>query len=116
MMKPQINFDDFSKIDLRVGEVVEATDVEGSGKLLKLRVSFGEEIGEKTIFAGVRKWYESNKLTGKKLIFIVNLAPKIFKIGDQEYQSQGMLLAADAGGRCLLNFLDDDLPAGTIIR
>lgn len=113
-MKPQINFDDFSKLDLRVGEIVGAKEVEGSEKLLELIVDLGEE--KRTIFAGIKKWYTPSKLVGRKLVFVANLAPKTFKIGENEYTSNGMMVAAGCDDEAVLYTFDKDLPSGTILR
>ncbi len=115
-MKPQITIADFAKLDFRVGEVQQVAEVPGSEKLLELKVSFGEEIGTRVIYAGVREWYKAEKLTGRKLVFVVNLAPKTFKIGGKQYVSEGMLIAAVPSGKAVLYILDEDLPAGTILR
>ena len=69
-MKSQIDFEDFEKLDLRVGEVREVGEVEGSNKLLKLTVDFGPEIGQKTIFSGIKKWYTADSIKNRKFIFI----------------------------------------------
>lgn len=114
-MKDQVPFVDFAKLDLQVGEILSATEVPGSDKLLELRVRFGEETGERTIFAGIRKWYPPEVVVGKKLIFVVNLAPKTFKIFDKEYTSQGMLLAAGQDEAVLYTF-DKDLAPGTNVH
>lgn len=115
-MKSQIDISEFQKLDLRVGEVISADGVPGSEKLLELKVDFGPEVGERVVYAGIKPWFEPNSLTGRKLVFVVNLAPKTFKIGDREYTSFGMLLAADPGGKAVLYSFDEDLPAGTILR
>ncbi len=120
-MKPQIDVTDFAKLDLRVGEIVDTSEVEGSEKLVELQVDFGpafaESYGEarRTIYAGIKKWYTAESLVGRKLIFVVNLAPKKFKIGNREYISEGMLMAAGADEAVLYNF-DQALEPGTIIR
>ncbi len=116
MVKPQIDYGDFAKLDLRVGEIVEASEVEGSVKLVQLKVNFGEEIGQRTIYAGVKEWYEPSKLTGRKLAFVVNLAPKTFKIGKNEYISEGMLVAASNETKAVLYKFDEELPIGSILR
>ena len=90
-MKPVITYDDFAKLDLRVGTVIECVDKEGSEKLLKLTVDFGEE-GTRTIFSGIKKWYKPEDLKDKQFVFVFNLAPR--KMMDEV--SEGMLLAADA--------------------
>jgi len=112
-MKPQVTIDNLGKLDLRVGEVVEASEVEGSAKLLKLIVSFGDF--EKIIYSGIRKWYSSESLTGRKFIFIVNLAPRTFKIGANEFTSEGMILAAGEDEAVLYQF-DKDLTPGTNVH
>jgi len=89
-MKPIITYDDFAKLDLRVGTITECVEKEGSEKLLKLTVDFGEE-GTRTIFSGIKKWYQPEDLKGKQFVFVFNLAPR--KMMDEE--SEGMLLAAD---------------------
>ena len=89
-MKPIVTFDDFAKLDLRVGTVVECVEKEGSERLLKLTVEFGEE-GTRTIFAGIKQWYKPEDLKGKQFIFVLNLEPR--KMMDEF--SEGMLLAAN---------------------
>ncbi|MCL4397985.1 methionine--tRNA ligase [Patescibacteria group bacterium] len=115
-MKPTIIYDDFAKLDLRIGEVAEASVVEGSEKLLKLTVNFGSEIGVRTIFAGIKKWYTPSSVKARKLVFITNLLPKKFKINGQEFESQGMLLAADGHDEAALYTFDKDPQPGTKIR
>jgi len=85
-----INIEDFSKIEVRVGLVVEATNKEGSEKLIRLKVSFGEEI--RIIFTGVRGYgYTPEDFLNKKFLFVTNLEYR--KMMDEE--SQGMILAVD---------------------
>lgn len=89
-MKPIIKFDDFAKLDIRVGTVAECVEKEGSDKLLRSTVDFGDE-GRRIIFSGIKKWFAPSDLIGKQFVFVINLEPR--KIMD-EY-SEGMLLAAD---------------------
>ena len=89
-MKPTINYDDFAKIDIRIGKILSATAPEWSQKLLELQVDLGPEIGQKTILTGIRKWYAPEDLVGKNYPFLVNLAER--KMG--ESISQGMMLVA----------------------
>ncbi len=110
-MKPLINYDDFAKLDLRVGEVVSVEEVVESEKLMKLVVDFGSEIGQKVIFSGIKKWYTVASLLNKKFIFCVNLAPKEFKFG----QSYGMILGAGETEASLC-ILDKNLENGTAIK
>ncbi len=89
-MKPIITYEDFAKLDLRVGTIVNCEDKEGSEKLLRLTVDFGEG-GTRTILSGIKKWYQPEALIGKQFVFVFNLAPRMM-MGEE---SQGMLLAAD---------------------
>lgn len=108
-MKPTIAFDDFAKLDLRIGTVTNCEEKEGSEKLLRLTVDFGEE-GTLTIFSGIKKWYTPEDLKGKQFVFIVNLAPR--KMMGEE--SQGMLLAADGEKPEPLQAMNE-VPSGTKI-
>lgn len=72
-----IKYEDFERVDFRVGEIVEATKVEGSEKLIKLKVDLGEELGTKQAFSGIYQWYKPEELVGKKTVFVVNIEPKI---------------------------------------
>lgn len=120
-MKDQITFSDFTVLDLRVGEVVAAKEVPGSEKLVEMTVDFGpafaESSGEtkRTIYAGIKKRYTPESLVGRKLVFVVNLAPKKFKIGGKEYESQGMMIAAGNETATLYTF-DQDLAPGSVVR
>ncbi len=105
-------FEDFLKLDLRVGKVVEIEDPPESKKLFKLTVDFGEELGKKTIFAGLKGYYSKEELLGKKFIFVYNLEPK--KIMGEF--SEGMLLAADIKGEPVLLPVDPSIPEGTKVR
>jgi methionine--tRNA ligase beta chain len=85
-----IKFNDFAKLDIRIGKVVEATEVEGSDKLLRCVVDFGAELGQRIIFSGIKRWHKPEDLIGKLLPYVVNLEPRPM-FGEE---SQGMLLAA----------------------
>ncbi len=87
----KIPFDDFAKVELKVGKILEAEPVEGSEKLVRLTVDVGEE-ETRNIFAGIIKWYAPVDLIGKNIIVVANLEPR--KMMGSE--SQGMLLAADS--------------------
>ena len=85
-----ITIDDFAKIEMTVGQVVEAIDQPGSEKLIRLRVNFGEET--RTIFTAVRPYgYKAKYFLNKKFVFVTNLEPK--RIMGEE--SQGMITAAE---------------------
>ncbi len=85
--KNYVGIEDFLKLDIRLAKVIDAQRVEGSEKLLKLRLSLGDE--ERTVVAGIAKFYSPEELIGKKVLMLANLKPrKIFGI-----ESQGMILA-----------------------
>ncbi len=96
-----ITMDDFAKLDLRVGKVLECGFVEGSDKLLRFKLDAGD-LGERQIFSGIRASYgEPEKLVGRSVVFIANLAPRKMRFGI----SEGMILSAgfDGGGLSLLD-------------
>jgi methionine--tRNA ligase beta chain len=104
-----ITYPDFAKVEFRAGKIITAENVEGSEKLLKLSVDFGE-LGTKIVFSGIRKWYEAENLVGKTYIFVVNLEPK--KIMGEE--SQGMIIAAEEeNGDCVLIAPEKEIAPGT---
>lgn len=87
--KPEIAFDEFAKVDLRVAKVIKAEDHPNADRLLKLQVDDGS--GEpRQICAGVKAYYKPEDLVGKSIVIVANLAPR--KIRGEE--SRGMLLAA----------------------
>jgi len=106
----EIDYDLFSKIDLRVGEIISAEDVEGADKLLCLKIDIGSIT--KTIFAGIKKFYEPESLLGKKIIIVNNLKSRKMKFGE----SEGMLLAADNDEKVYLIEIDKDVINGAKIR
>lgn len=85
-----VSFEDFSKVELHVGTVLEAEEVPGSEKLIKQTVDFGE-LGTRQILSGIRKWYKPEQLVGKQFVYVTNLEPRMM----MGLESQGMLLAAD---------------------
>lgn len=87
----RISIDDFRKLDIRIGTITKAEVPEWSHWVIKLNVDFGEEVGERTIFAGIMKFYKPEDLEGKQFPFIVNIEPK--KIGPKGDYSDGMILA-----------------------
>ena len=87
-IKETISFSDFSKLDLRVGEVISVEHIDGSDKLLKLLVDFGFE--KRQILSGIKKWYTPETIVGKQFVFALNLEPKQM----MGLESQGMLIAA----------------------
>lgn len=105
-----INYDDFKKIELKVAKVIEAERVEGSEKLLKLKVDLGSE--QRQIIAGIGSRYQPEQLIDKEIIVVANLEPRSL----MGHESQGMLLAAsDDAGPVLLG-VDREVLAGTTIK
>lgn len=88
----EVNFNDWSKIDLRVAEIKSVEDIEGADKLYKITLNVGPEVGERTICSGLKDFYSKKELTGKKIIYFSNLKPKKLR----GIESQGMLLAASS--------------------
>jgi tRNA-binding protein len=88
----EINFKDFQKIDMRIGTVVNAEVPKWSHWVMKLDIDFGKEIGKKTSFAGIMKFFKPKELIGKQFPFIVNLEPK--NVGPDKELSECMMLMA----------------------
>ncbi|PJB99683.1 MAG: methionine--tRNA ligase subunit beta [Candidatus Nealsonbacteria bacterium CG_4_9_14_0_8_um_filter_35_12] len=105
-----ISFEDFQKIDLRVAKIIEAENVEGSEKLLKLKIDLGSEIRQ--IVAGIAKFYKPEDLIGKEIIVVANLEPKVLR----GLESQGMLLAAETEGTISLLIPDQEVLPGAKIH
>lgn len=108
-MSETISYEDFSKLELRVGQIMTAEKVDGSDKLVKLTVDVGDE-APRTLVAGIGKVYSPDQLAGRKIIVLCNLAPKKLK----GIESQGMLLAAGETSESLaLLSPSHDMPVGT---
>jgi methionyl-tRNA synthetase len=106
--KPVISIDDFAKLDLRAAQVLEATRVEGSDKLLQLKLDLGTE--QRNVFSGIAAFYKPEDLVGRYVVMIANLAPRKMRFGvsegmvlcasDKDGDGQGVfVLSADAGVR-----------------
>src|SRR3989344_8422705 len=102
-MKDQITIDDFGKLEIRIGTVVEASVPEGSKKLIRQVVDFGEEVGKRVIFSGILEWYQPEDLVGKQMPYVVNLEPRKMPAfgGGEPEESRGMLVAV-GGERAVL--------------
>ncbi len=97
-MSEEISYEDFAKLDIRIGTVVAAELVPETDKLIKCTVSFGD-FGERTIISGIAEWKTPENLVGRQLPYIVNLASRTIR----GVESQGMLLAGkDVEGLALL--------------
>ena len=99
----ECSIDDFVKVDLRVARVIAAEDVPEARKLLKLTLSLGG--GElRTVFAGIKAAYETEKLVGRLVVCVANLAPRKMKFGT----SEGMVTASGPGGGDVFLLAPDD--------
>lgn len=107
----KINFDEFKKVEMKVGEIIEISRVEGADKLYKLMVDVGEE-ETRQIVTGLVPFYEESELQGKKVIVVTNLKPAKFR-GEE---SNGMILAAgdEESGFSVLS-LDRDAAVGSLV-
>jgi methionyl-tRNA synthetase len=107
-LKTTTDFKNFSSLDLRVGEIVAAEEVEGSDKLLKLQIDIGFE--KRTILSGIREQYSPDDIIGQKVSIIANLKPKKM----MGIESNGMVLMAEDGEGKLL-FVSTDAANGSQI-
>ncbi|OYD06380.1 methionine--tRNA ligase [Paludifilum halophilum] len=105
-----IRIDDFSKVDLRVAEVIQAEKVKGADRLLKLQLDLGFE--RRQVVSGIAQYYRPEELEGTKVICVANLKPVKLR-GER---SQGMILAAQEGDRLVLSTLSGDIPNGTRVK
>ena len=110
--KPNIQYDDFAKLEFRVGEIIACEEVPKSKKLLKETIKIGSET--RTILSGIKKWYKPEDMVGKKVMVVCNLEPRAIA-GEM---SQGMIVAAeDESGEMISLMTPDskDMPSGSII-
>ncbi|GMT46539.1 MAG: methionine--tRNA ligase [bacterium] len=104
-----ISINDFAKVELKVGKILEAERVKGSNKLIKLQVDTGEQ---RQIVAGIGKVYSPEQLVGKKIVVVANLKPaKLMGV-----ESRGMLLAANDGEKLVLVTPEGDVGVGAGVR
>ena len=106
----RISIEDFAKVQMRVGQIVEAEKVKGSRKLIKLRVDLGSEARQ--VVAGIAEAYEPEALINKKIVLVANLKPaKLMGI-----ESNGMIVAATADGKPVLATFMENVPNGALLR
>lgn len=105
-----IPFEEFKKLDIRIGKIVAATPMAGSDKLLRLEIDVGGEVRQ--IIAGIAQYYAPEDLVSKEIPVLMNLEPKLLK----GLESQGMILAADLEGRPVLLHPEREIPPGSIIK
>lgn len=107
-----ISYEDFKKLDIRIGRITTAEKIEGSDKLLRLEVDLGAEIGMRQIVAGIALKYTPENLIRREIIVVTNLEPRMLR----GFESQGMLLAADGGEDPVLIFPEKEIPPGSIVK
>ena len=105
-----INFEEFQKLDMRVGKIIEAEEVPKSEKLIKMKVDFGEE--KRQVIAGLKEWYKPKDLLNKKAVFVVNLKPATI----MGLESQAMILAAEKGKKVKFLTPEDNIEEGAKIH
>ncbi len=109
-MKPEITYDDFAKIDLRIATILAAREHPNANKLMLLQIKVGEE--EKQIVAGIRGHYAPEQLVGRQIVVVNNLQEAVLR-GEE---SHGMLLAAsDANGVVLIR-PDRECEVGSTVK
>jgi methionyl-tRNA synthetase len=108
----KIGIEDFSKVEMRVGQIKTAERIVGADKLLKLTVDIGTEIRQ--ICAGIAQFYEPESLVGRKVVVVVNLAPRKLR----GVESNGMIVAASVGpeGRPVLAAFTEDVEVGARLK
>lgn len=105
-----ISFEDFKKVDLRIAKILEVKKVEESHKLLKIKVSVGEDV-ERNVVSGVAEYYTPEELIGKEVVIVFNLEPKtIFGI-----ESCGMLLFSKKEDKLVALIPEEEVNPGSII-
>lgn len=106
-----ITFEEFKKLDIRIGKIISAEKVEDADKLLKLILDLGSE--QRQVVAGIAEFYpKPEELVGKEVPIVVNLEPKTFR----GLESQGMILAADVNGQCILLHPEKEVPPGSSVK
>ncbi|MDR1676130.1 MAG: methionine--tRNA ligase [Tannerella sp.] len=110
-VRETVSFDDFAKLDIRVGTVLECTKVPKADKLLQLKIDDG--LGGRTIVSGIANYYAPEELVGKQICFIANLAPRPLK----GIVSEGMILSAeDAEGKLVVITSGDQVSPGSEVK
>ena len=105
--EPEIEFDDFVRVEMRTAEILECEPVPKSKKLLKLKLDLGYE--QRQVLSGIAQYYTPDKLIGKKVVVVANLKPRMM----MGYESKGMVLASSAEGDTVrVIFLDPETPNG----
>jgi len=109
-LNSQISIEDFAKVQMRVGQILEAEKIEGSRKLIKLRVDIGTEVRQ--VVAGIAEAYEPANLLNKKVVIVANLKPARL----MGVESNGMIVAASADGKPVLATFGEEVPNGALLK
>ena len=106
-----ITIDDFKKLEIKIGRVVSMEKVPNADKLIKFVFDLGDE--QRQILAGMADFFDDfSILVGKEMPILVNIEPRTLR----EYESQGMILAADVDGRPVLLYPEKEIPPGSMVR
>ena len=108
--KPEIDIEEFSRVELRVARVLSAESVPNTDKLLRLEIDLGGE--QRQLVAGIARTYEPSALVGKTIVVVANLKPARIR----GVESRGMLLAADPGEGPVVATFESPVPPGTRVR
>lgn len=107
-----LDFETFTKVELRTGKIIEVTDHDNADKLYVVKIDDGSEVG-RTICAGIKEYYSPEQMVGKSIVFVANLKPRKLR----GILSEGMMLAADNGkGGVTLVTLDGEIEPGSEVR
>lgn len=111
-LPPSVTYDEFAKLDIRIGTIIAVEIVDGADKLLKLTVDLGEE-SPRQIISGIREFFEDvQSIVGAQCPFVVNLQPRMIR----GLESQGMIMAASTADTFALLQPHQPLPAGTKVN
>jgi methionine--tRNA ligase beta chain len=106
-----ITFDDFKKLEIKIGKVKSVEKVADADKLLKFIIDIGSE--ERQIIAGMAEFFtDPSVLVGKEMPILINIEPRAFR----GHKSHGMIIAADVNGHPILLHPEKEIPAGSIVR
>jgi methionyl-tRNA synthetase len=108
--EPRIGIEDFAKIQMRVGQVLEAEKVAGSRKLMKLKVDLGTEVRQ--VVAGIAEAYDAASLLNRKVVIVANLKPARL----MGLESNGMIVAASTEGKPVLATFAEAVPNGALLK
>ena len=106
----QINIEDFARIQMRVGQILEAEKIEGSRKLIKMRIDIGTEVRQ--VVAGIAEAYDPASLLNRKVVLVANLKPARL----MGVESNGMIVAASVDGKPVLATFTEDVPNGALLK